>query len=107
MNNLDLNKLQEFIDKRIEEAIDKVEWQFEKTEEYSTLHEELWKLEQTSVPFYKLSLGEAANLSEEDAFTCRQYVEICEKIERIGWKLMYIQGIKDSLNILDELINQN
>lgn len=106
MNNLDLNKLQKLIDERYEEVVDKVEWQVEKTEEYDRLTDKLWELEQSSVAFYKLSLGEASNLSEDDAFTCKQYLEISENIERIGWKLMYVQGIKDSLNLLEELINE-
>lgn len=106
MNNLDLNKLNKVINKRIEEVIDKVEWQLEDTEEYNKLTEELWKLEQSSVAFYKLTLGEASNLSDEDVYNCRRYVSISEKIERIGWKLMYIQGVVDSLSILEEVITE-
>lgn len=105
MNNLDLNKLQKMIDERVDEVIDKVEWQLEDTEEYDRLTDELWKLEQSSAAFYRLTLCESVDLSEEDVYNCKRYLVISEKIERIGWKLMYIQGIKDSFEIIEKILN--
>lgn len=105
MDNLNFDKFKELIDAKIEEVKHDVECALEETEEYNQLTDELYKLEQSSVAFYKLTLGQATNLSEDDVFTCRRYLKINQEIEQIGWKLMYIQGIKDSFEIIEKILN--
>ena len=105
MINFNEQEFKELIDKKIKEVKHDVECALEETEEYNRLTDELYELEQSSVAFYKLTLGEATKLSAEDVFTCRRYLKINQKIEQIGWKLMYIQGIKDSFAIIEKLLN--
>ena len=107
MNILDLDKIKDYVDEMADKAMNKVEWVVEKSKEYNDIFDEVCKLEQQSEGLTKLIAFEPTTLNENDIKLYIKYYYLEQDAERLGWKYMYIQGIKDSLNVISKLIELN
>lgn len=105
MDVISLVKIKDLIDEKVEEVMHQVEFDLEDSEEYKKIMEEIFELEQKSVNFFKFTNSEPTYLNEEDMALYRKFEQLNIELDRLGWKNMYIQGIKDSLSFIEKLIN--